>query len=126
MALHWSQGPWWGLPEMIQSRPQFGYVGALLVWGVALVTYVGYNALNHLLIGQTVHQVIGITPHTVLVPFCLLAIALALVGYDWIHLAQRWLAYFLISALLAFPAGSFHNFSLPFDQFSLAHFTLAP
>jgi purine-cytosine permease-like protein len=126
MAFHSTQGPQLGLPQMIQSRPQFGYVGALLVWGVALVTYVGYNALNHVLIGQTVHQVIGVESHTVLVPFCLLAIALALVGYDWIHLAQRWLAYFLIAALLAFTVGAFVTFRFPAEEFSLTHFALAP
>src|SRR6202051_255950 len=37
MAFHSTQGPQLGLPQMIQSRPQFGYVGALLVWGVALI-----------------------------------------------------------------------------------------
>ena len=36
MAFHSTQGPQLGLPQMIQSRPQFGYVGALLVWCVAL------------------------------------------------------------------------------------------
>src|SRR5580658_3906456 len=30
MAFHSTQGPQLGLPQMIQSRPQFGYVGALL------------------------------------------------------------------------------------------------
>src|ERR1700759_3995328 len=32
MAFHAAQGPQLGLPQMIQSRPQFGYIGALLVW----------------------------------------------------------------------------------------------
>src|SRR6267154_2829332 len=121
MAFHSTQGPQLGLPQMIQSRPQFGYVGALLVWGVALVTYVGYNALNHVLIGQTVHQLIGVESHTVLVPFCLLAIALALVGYDWIHLVQRWLAYFLIAALLAFTVGALVTFRFPAVEFTPTH-----
>src|SRR2546430_16241385 len=31
MAFHSTQGPQLGLPQMIQSRPQFGYSGALLV-----------------------------------------------------------------------------------------------
>ena len=31
MAFHSTQGPQLGLPQMIQSRPQFGYLGALLV-----------------------------------------------------------------------------------------------
>jgi purine-cytosine permease-like protein len=30
MAAHSAQGPQLGLPQMIQSRPQFGYVGAIL------------------------------------------------------------------------------------------------
>jgi len=34
-----------------QSRPQFGYLGALLVWGVALVAYIGFNAFNQILGG---------------------------------------------------------------------------
>jgi nucleobase:cation symporter-1, NCS1 family len=43
---------------MIQSRPQFGYTGALLVWGVAMVAYVGYNAFNQVLAAQAVHQLV--------------------------------------------------------------------
>ena len=31
MAFHATQGPQLGLPQLIQSRPQFGYMGALLV-----------------------------------------------------------------------------------------------
>jgi nucleobase:cation symporter-1, NCS1 family len=126
MAFHSTQGPQLGLPQMIQSRPQFGYMGALLVWGVALVNYVGYNALNHLLVAQTVHQLTGIEPRAVLVPFCVLAIALAVVGYDWIHLAQRWLAYLLIVALLAFTAGAVATYDFPAGALSFAHFRAAP
>jgi purine-cytosine permease-like protein len=46
MAFHSTQGPKLGLPQMIQSRPQFGYLGALLIWVVALVAYIGYNAFK--------------------------------------------------------------------------------
>src|ERR1700680_3126365 len=56
MAFHSTQGPQLGLPQMIQSRPQFGYVGALLVWGVAMVAYIGYNDFNHVLAAQALHQ----------------------------------------------------------------------
>ena len=56
MAFHATQGPQLGLPQMIQSRPQFGYMGALLVWGVALISYIGYNAFNDVLAAQAVHQ----------------------------------------------------------------------
>ena len=41
MAFRSAQGPQLGLPQMIQSRPQFGYIGALLVWLSAYVQYAG-------------------------------------------------------------------------------------
>ena len=47
-------------------------------------------------------------------------------GYDWIHLAQRWLAYFLIVALLAFTVGAVISFKLPPGQIALTRFSLAP
>ena len=56
MAFHSTQGPQLGLPQMIQSRPQFGYTGALLVWAVALIAYIGFNAFNPVLAAQTLHE----------------------------------------------------------------------
>src|SRR5271156_5962031 len=96
MAFHSTQGPRLGLPQMIQSRPQFGYVGALLVWAVALIAYIGYNAFNQVLAAQTMHAIYGAPPGPTLLGFTLLSLVLAVAGYDWIHLAQRYLAYFLI------------------------------
>ncbi len=54
MAAHSSQGPQLGLPQMIQSRPQFGYVGALLVWLFAYLQYAGFNVFNTVLAGEAV------------------------------------------------------------------------
>src|ERR1700758_719515 len=92
MAFHSTQGPQLGLPQMIQSRPQFGYTGALLVWGVAMVAYIGYNAFNQVLAAQALHQLVPAWSPTspgVIVGVAVLAVALAAVGYDKIHLAQR-------------------------------------
>src|SRR6201986_3941472 len=60
MAFHSTQGPQLGLPQMIQSRPQFGYVGALLVWVVALIAYIGFNSFNQILAAQAAHSLYGI------------------------------------------------------------------
>ncbi len=109
MAFHSAQGPQLGLPQMIQSRPQFGYVGALLVWGVALVTYVGYNAFNQVLAAQALHQLdgsLGADAGAVVIGFGALAAALALIGYDVIHLAQRAVAFVMIALLTAFSVGA--------------------
>src|ERR1700709_899608 len=56
MAAHSAQGPQLGLPQMIQSRPQFGYVGALLVWFFAYVQYAGFNVFNTVLAGQATSE----------------------------------------------------------------------
>jgi len=116
MAFHSTQGPQLGLPQMIQSRPQFGYTGALLVWAVALVAYVGYNAFNQVLAAQAIHQLAPAVPPTsraVIVLLALAAGAIAALGYDKIHLAQRSFAYLMIVILAVFSVGAAFSLRLP-------------
>ncbi len=129
MAFHSTQGPQLGLPQMIQSRPQFGYTGALLVWGVALVAYVGYNAVNQVLAVQALHQLtpaISATSPTTMVLFALLALALAVVGYDQIHRAQRWFAYLMIVVLTVFSVAALLFLRLPAAQWAVSGFRSVP
>src|SRR6202042_2074230 len=77
MAFHATQGPQLGLPQMIQSRPQFGYVGALLVWAVALIAFIGFNAFNQILAAQTVHSLYGVDATPTMLIFTLLSVSLA-------------------------------------------------
>ena len=100
MAFHSTQGPQLGLPQMIQSRPQFGYVGALLVWCVALVTLVGYCSFNLVLSADTVSTLVGWNRPMTMVLVGVLATVLAILGYDLIHRAQRVLAYVLIAVFV--------------------------
>lgn len=126
MAFHSTQGPQLGLPQMIQSRPQFGYVGALLVWGVALIAYIGFNAFNQILAAQTMRALYGGDPNVTMIVFALAALALAVVGYDLIHLAQRWVAYVLIAALLVFTVAVLIKTRLPAAQWDLKDFRAVP
>lgn len=105
MALHSTQGPQLGLPQMIQSRPQFGRHGALLVWAVALVTYIGFNAFGPVLAAQTVRQIVALEPTVTIVLFTAASLALAVIGYDAIHSVQRWLAYAVIACMIVFCLG---------------------
>src|SRR5271166_4971492 len=77
MAFHSTQGPQLGLPQMIQSRPQFGYIGALLVWAVALLAYIGFNAFNQILAAQTLHSLYGADIAPTVLIFALLSVSLA-------------------------------------------------
>ncbi len=108
MALHCSQGPQLGLPQMIQSRPQFGYLGALLVWVVALVTYIGFNAFNQSLAASTVKELVGLPEGPTIVVFAIIAALIAAAGYDLIHKAQRLLAYLMLAVLAVYTVGLFN------------------
>jgi NCS1 family nucleobase:cation symporter-1 len=107
MALHCSQGPHLGLPQMIQSRPQFGYKGALLVWLVALVTYIGFNALNQSMAASTVKELVGLPEGPTIIAFAAVAALIAAAGYDLIHKAQRLLAYLMLAVLAVYTVGFF-------------------
>ncbi|MBS0377528.1 MAG: cytosine permease [Proteobacteria bacterium] len=129
MAFHSTQGPQLGLPQMIQSRPQFGYTGALLVWGVAMVSYIGYNAFNQVLAGQAIHQLyphIAATSPTAITVFALFALVLAAIGYDKIHLAQRGFAYLMIAILVVFTVGGALVLKFPAQQWDPAGFKGVP
>jgi NCS1 family nucleobase:cation symporter-1 len=129
MAFHSTQGPQLGLPQMIQSRPQFGYAGALLVWGVAMIAYVGYNAFNQVLAAQALHQLNGSispTSPTAIVLFAVSAVALAALGYDKIHVAQRGFAYLMIAILTVFSVGALFALKFPAAQWDPAGFRGVP
>src|SRR5271167_3920150 len=52
VAFHASQGAELGLPQMIQSRAQFGFRGVVLVLIGTLFTFLGFNVANGVLIAH--------------------------------------------------------------------------
>jgi NCS1 family nucleobase:cation symporter-1 len=52
MALHSAQGPVLGIPQMIQSRAQFGFYGAIVPLVLVLLMYIGFFASSAVLGGQ--------------------------------------------------------------------------
>ena len=116
MAFHSAQGPQLGLPQMIQSRPQFGYVGALLVWLFAYLQYAGFNVFNTILAGDAMSRTAHGSAKLWIVIATIVALVIALVGYDLIHKAERWLTYAMILIFgiftvtlffIHYPAGTF-------------------
>ena len=116
MAFHSAQGPQLGLPQMIQSRPQFGYIGALLVWLFAYVQYAGFNVFNTILAGDAMNKTAHGNVKLWVAVATVAAFVIALVGYDLIHKAERVLTYLMLVIFgiftiavffLHYPAGSF-------------------
>jgi nucleobase:cation symporter-1, NCS1 family len=129
MAAHSSQGPQLGLPQMIQSRPQFGYVGALLVWLFAYVQYAGFNIFNTALAGQAVGGAISTSqasnPLWIWV-VTILAVVIAFVGYDLIHSFERYLTWLTVIMLALVTISALVHLHVPASEFDLSQFKAAP
>ncbi len=90
MALHSAQGPQMGIPQMIQSRAQFGTLGALLVVVIAGVMYIGFFASNIVLAGKSLHGVVDSVPVPVgIVIGALGSGIIGIIGYRFIHVLNR-------------------------------------
>lgn len=84
-SLHSAQGPRLGVPQMIQSRAQFGYFGATLPLVLALMIYIGFYATGLVLGGQAISSLLHIPATLGAVVFALMSTVLALFGYRHIH-----------------------------------------
>jgi purine-cytosine permease-like protein len=126
MAFHSAQGPQLGLPQMIQSRPQFGYIGALLVWLFAYLQYAGFNVFNTILAGQAGHTTIHIGEKLGIIVATLLAVVVALIGYDFIHRVEQGLTYTFLLVFGVFTIGAIVTLHLPGDALSLSNFDVTP
>jgi nucleobase:cation symporter-1, NCS1 family len=89
MAFHATQGPRLGLPQMIQSRAQFGYRGVLIPLFATLFTYVAFNVADQVLLSQGLKAAFGWNADVVAVIVALLAAVIAVWGHDWVHRVFR-------------------------------------
>jgi NCS1 family nucleobase:cation symporter-1 len=124
MAFHSAQGPQLGLPQMIQSRPQFGYIGALLVWLFAFVQYAGFNVFNWILAGEAAHSTIHTNVKLGIVIAMALAVAVALIGYDFIHRTERALTYAFLAIFGVFTIGAMATLGRPANSLDPGDFDL--
>ena len=89
-ALHAWQGPRLGVPQMIQSRGQFGFYGASFILVVSIVLDIGYLAASQVLQGNSLNLLVkSISVQWWIIIVTIPALALAIYGYKWIHQAQK-------------------------------------
>jgi NCS1 family nucleobase:cation symporter-1 len=126
MAAHSSQGPKLGIPQMVQSRPQFGYIGALLVWLFAFLQYAGFNVFNTSLAAGAVSGAVGtgagFNPVWVIV-ITIIGAVVALFGYDLIHRMERYLVYLTVAVMLLLSISAIVHLQLPAGAFDLSNFS---
>lgn len=97
MALHSAQGPVLGIPQMIQSRAQFGYYGAIVPIVLVLLMYLGYFASSSVQGGQALASWTGLPVAPAIAVLSAGVALLAVYGYRVIHTVQKWVS--LVGAL---------------------------
>lgn len=85
MALHAAQGPQMGVPQMLQTRAQFGSHGSLLVVVLVIFMYVGFFASNMVLGGQALASLFNISTTPAIILIGVVSVVGAIVGYRLIH-----------------------------------------
>ena len=124
MAAHATQGPHLGVPQMIQSRAQFGVRGAALPTLAVVITLMLYSSANGLLIEGTLKSLTTMAGASALFVFGGISAVIAFIGYELIHRMATVLTFlttllFVLAAwiLLQQPGGH-----LPVFQAASTHF----
>ncbi len=130
MAYHSAQGPIIGVPQMIQSRAQFGYFGALLPLVLVIIMYLGFFALSSVLGGQSLTSLVGAhaTTGPVTIGVIILGVITALMavfGYDLIHAYQRYVSIVFLVAFAIFTIATAASGQVPHGVWSFGGFSLA-
>ncbi len=97
MAFHANQGPRMGLPQMIQSRAQFGSQGVILPFLATVFVYVGFMVFDVILAAQGIALVLPGGKWFWYPVLTAVSIAIAVFGHDLLHFVQRWLTYLLVA-----------------------------
>jgi len=126
MATHSAQGPKLGIPQMIQSRAQFGVIGAILPLILALFMYIGFMYYTGSLAAGAIHSVFpGISVSVSFIIANGITLLITAFGYDLIHRVYKYFSYvaaivFLIITLFMF------RIHIPASSWSVSDFKAGP
>jgi nucleobase:cation symporter-1, NCS1 family len=98
MAYHSVQGPRLGVAQMIQSRAQFGFLGAMLPLVVVVLMYLGFFVTGVVLGGHALADLLHVPYDAGAIIASAVFLLVTWVGYDLFHAYDRFVAG--LSALL--------------------------
>lgn len=125
MAFHATQGPELGLPQMIQSRAQFGFRGVVIPLFGTLFNFIGANLVCALLVMSGLHHIFGINETITLGVVGLGTFILAVFGYEWLNKAfitLFWISLPLMTVLTLGVVGG----EVPHPAVAASGFSLVP
>ncbi|WP_043056918.1 purine-cytosine permease family protein [Enteractinococcus helveticum] len=95
-ALHASQGPHLGIPQMLQARGQFGFYGGALFALIALIMFIGFFASILVVAKDALVLVLPSIDGTVaIVGFAAIGIILCIFGYDLLRKTMIYLSWII-------------------------------
>jgi NCS1 family nucleobase:cation symporter-1 len=103
MALHSVQGPRLGLPQMMQSRAQFGMYGAALPNVIVILMYIGYFVSSAVLGGLAISSLFHVTTTEGIVIINAFVLLVVWFGYDLFHSYNKivtWLSTAIFLAII--------------------------
>ncbi|WP_294567697.1 cytosine permease [uncultured Arthrobacter sp.] len=111
VSFHASQGPRLGLPQMIQSRAQFGYRGVLIPTIAVLFNFIVFNVLQTDVLKSGLNGVFGWNPTAIIIAVSAIAALLAIFGHNWLHKVFRvlfWVSapFYLVLTIGMFTGGA--------------------
>ena len=101
MALHSVQGPRLGLPQMMQSRAQFGMYGTALPNLIVVLMYIGYFTSSAILGGLAVASLLHVTTTEGIIIINAFVLLITVFGYDMFHAYNRVVTFLSTGAFLA-------------------------
>ncbi|WP_449283847.1 purine-cytosine permease family protein [Leucobacter sp.] len=92
-ALHASQGPHLGIPQMLQARAQFGYLGASLFALIAFIMFMGFFASILIVAKDSLLAVFPEFNSTLaIIGFGAVGVVLCVFGYELLSKTMAWLS----------------------------------
>jgi NCS1 family nucleobase:cation symporter-1 len=126
MASHSAQGPKLGIPQMVQSRAQFGVIGAIIPIFFVIFLYIFYFAASGMLGGQSLNAAFpGVSVNGWIIVLSIITLVINIFGHHWIHTFNKYLTMFtgiifVVATIMVFTLG------LPDGSWSVANFTFKP
>lgn len=112
MAFHANQGPTMGLPQMIQSRAQFGIRGVIIPFLAVVFVYVGFNVFNVILAVDALETVLpGYRSFWMLI-MIVIAMIIAIIGHHLLHKIQRFITYMMITLFIVITIMAIKNIDM--------------
>lgn len=116
-SAHSAQGPHLGIPQMIQSRAQFGVIGAMVPLAVVCVSYIVTTAAFEIIGSGPLGTITGLSPSTAIVLIGSVTVIICFLGYELIH---RLAFVMTIASGLLFAVGALLIFQYPFAENALS------